>query len=102
MTIEREFKNVTISPVKDEPKSKDAEVKLDHIGTESDQPKTLYRNIVLFTKFIIRDIRWIQVIYHLGLIAASIYGIVRTLMLLARDIHGPMVLPLVYTWTFGE
>ncbi|XP_074604321.1 stearoyl-CoA desaturase 5-like [Brevipalpus obovatus] len=103
MSTKKGCQIVSVTPVQDGSTIKEPEVKPIQTKIETDdfESPSFYRSIVLFAKFLIRDVRWIQVIYHIGLIVASLYGIVTTLLLFAKDIHGPMVITRVFTWTFG-
>lgn len=53
-------------------------------------------------KYLIYDVNWFLVVYHISLIFAAIYATFDFARLLITDIRSPLALTRIYTWTFGK
>ncbi|XP_015787573.1 stearoyl-CoA desaturase 5 [Tetranychus urticae] len=72
------------------------------IDANQDEPLTCCSKFKATIEFIIFDIRWIQVIYHLTLIGATLYGITKDAVFFSTNYHNTSsIFPMLYTWAFG-
>ncbi|XP_053202774.1 stearoyl-CoA desaturase 5-like isoform X2 [Panonychus citri] len=95
--------NSNLPSIKVQPKGDSSVINVDQSGDNhvDDKQLTCCNQVTSTIEYIIFDIRWVQVIYHLSLIGATLYGITRDSVLFITNPHDPQVTPRLYTWAFG-
>lgn len=76
--------------------------KSDEACRDSEETTTCCQDVTDTLRFLIFDIKWFQVVYHISIIIAALYATFDFGRLLIKDIHAPIILTRLYTWTFGK